>query len=88
MENNEVTITDYTGTATEITIPDKIGDMPVTAIGHYAFSHRSLTSIIIPKSVTSISSTAFYLCENLANITVDEKNPWFIIENGELYKKN
>lgn len=35
--DNTVTITRYNGSATEVTVPNKINDLPVTAIGDSAF---------------------------------------------------
>ena len=49
---------------------------------------QSLTSIQIPKSVTSITSP-FYGCSSLSSIIVDPKNPNFVSdEEGFLYSKN
>lgn len=61
-------------------IPD---DGSVTAICDFAFSNLStLTSISIPATVTSISSRAFYECENVTSITVDPNNPvYYSIDN-------
>ena len=60
----------YVGSATRVVLPKTINDngenIPVTTIGDYAFSNRSsLTSIIIPDSVITIESSAFYGCTNL-----------------------
>ena len=45
----------------------------VKEIGHYAFAHvRTLTSIIIPESVTSIGNYAFASCYGLTQITIHE----------------
>ncbi len=50
------TLTGYTGTATEIEIPDGI-----TAIGSRAFfQNKVITKITIPASVTSVGESAFY----------------------------
>ncbi|MBC1516519.1 MucBP domain-containing protein [Listeria immobilis] len=59
---NEATITDYTGTATDVTIPATVGDnneYAVTTIGNSAFKSKGLTSVTIPDSVTTIVDGAF-----------------------------
>lgn len=71
VSNGEVTITDYTGTATELEIPSEIVGCPVTVIGDTAFQNcESLISILIPDGVTDIGSRSFENCVNLANITI------------------
>ena len=70
ISNNEVTITDYTGSATDLIIPEEIEGYPVTSICNRAFLHcDSLENITIPDSVTSIGGSAFGYCENLMNVT-------------------
>ena len=64
-----VTITGYTGSGGNVTIPGTIDGKPVISIGNDAFSARwdsendsyvnQLTSVIIPNSVTSIGGYAF-----------------------------
>ena len=66
-------ITEYTGFATELTIPSTLGGYPVTAIGDDAFDYcRSLTSVTIPDSVTTIGDRAFYVCSSLTSIIIPD----------------
>ncbi|MBE6734038.1 MAG: hypothetical protein E7563_01680 [Ruminococcaceae bacterium] len=71
ISGGEVTITDYTGSATTCTIPSQIEGYPVTSIGVSAFNYcTSLTSVTIPSSVTSIGYNAFANCASLTSITI------------------
>ena len=58
-DNETVTITEYTGSNTEIIIPDKINGLLVTAIGDGAFYMDSLTSVRLPKYLKTIGNSAF-----------------------------
>lgn len=65
----------------EINIPETIEELPVTVIGAYAFNECNFVkSIFIPESIESIEACAFYKCENLENITIE--NPDCNIENS------
>jgi len=61
---NEVTIIDYTGSSTSVTIPATVSDSfgssyNVTSIENSAFLNNKLTSVIIPESITSIRGSVF-----------------------------
>jgi hypothetical protein len=59
-DEEEVTITAYLGSKTDIRIPPRIQNLPVTSIGAEAFRNcASITSVIIPVGVTSIRDAAF-----------------------------
>ena len=69
--NGTITITKYTGSGGDVTIPDTINGLPVTSIGDSAFSDcTSLTSITMPNSVTEIGDGAFVRCSGLTNVTI------------------
>jgi uncharacterized repeat protein (TIGR02543 family) len=65
-------ITGYNGSDTNITIPSSIDGHTVTSIGNNAFKDKSLTSVTIPDTVTSIGSFAFYNCLSLVNISIPD----------------
>ena len=69
-----VTITGYEGAlAGDVTIPSKIGDCTVTAIGNNAFDgNEKITSVTIPGTVKEIRQYAFRGCKNLKKITLQE----------------
>lgn len=59
--NGEVTITDYTGNTSSVSIPATIKGLPVTAIGDNAFRDcTSLSTITIPDSVIKVGREAFW----------------------------
>jgi hypothetical protein len=71
IDNDAITITGYTGSDSEIIIPDTIEGLPVVGIGDYAFfNYSSLTNVIIPGSVTSIGGGAFMYCYGLIGVTI------------------
>lgn len=76
----------YKGAKTEVVVPEKIGGIPVTAIGDYAFSpearyiqdeHReyrkAITEVVLPDSVTEIGEFAFFKCKSLTRIKLPER---------------
>ena len=58
-ESNSARITKYNGKNTEIKIPPRIGDHPVTEIGERVFMKKGLVNVAIPDSVVFIGNMAF-----------------------------
>jgi hypothetical protein len=72
-DEKSVTITAYLGSKTDIRIPPRIQNLPVTSIGVVAFRNcASITSVTIPNTVVSIEGHAFHTCTNLASITIPD----------------
>lgn len=57
--DGEVTITEYIGTSEHVLIPDTIDGLPVTALGHRAFYEKTVTTVVVPDSVTEIGDLCF-----------------------------
>ena len=88
--NEEAAITARSLATGDITIPDEIDGYPVTSIMHSAFINcEELTSITIPKTVTSIGNGVFSGTSNLSEIIVDSENPCYSNdEQGVLFNKD
>ena len=61
-------LTRYKGSATEVVIPSAIDGKTVTGLGTAFKGNTSVTSVVIPNSVTSIGSSAFSGCLSLNSI--------------------
>ncbi len=84
--DNTIIITGYKGDRTEVTVPEKIGNDIVAAIGEYAFSpdakrireeqrdlRKSITKITLPDTIENIGEFAFFKCKSLSHINIPEK---------------
>ena len=68
-------ISAYSGAGGVVTVPSQLGGYPVRKVGNgypsiLASNSNSVTSIIIPNSVTSIGDYAFYGCLSLNSVTI------------------
>ncbi len=89
IDNNEVTITEYVGTDTTLVIPSEIDGKPVTGIGPWPFPlNSSLTSIVIPDSLTNIRDGAFINCTSLTKFMVSGENGIYKTVDGALLSKD
>jgi len=90
VENNQATITGYTGAGGAVTIPSEVNGIPVVIVrgnqnGGISFfgnaaTAAAVTSVTIPNSVTSIGQYAFAYCSGLTSITIPNSvttiEPW------------
>ena len=71
--STNVSLDSYSGTATAILIPGNVisgvTTYTVISIKSYCFSHKSINSVQIPASVTSIGIGAFLNCANCTAVT-------------------
>ena len=74
--NGGAAIETWTSTAavpTDISIPETLGGVPVTQIKNNAFRDcSSLTSVVIPESITTIGEGAFRNCSSLTSVVIPE----------------
>ena len=71
VNGNTCTINRYNGGLSSVSIPEKLEEYTVTAIGEYAFSKNDkLTSVTIPKTVTTIGKGAFNECAKLTTVKI------------------
>lgn len=60
----------YNGKSSDVIIPSTYMGLPVTIIDANAFGDRSIESVVIPNSVTSIEMSAFGGCRSLTTVTI------------------
>ncbi len=70
IDNNQITITGYTGTKTDVQIPSEINGIAVKTIQANAFIAQDLTSVVIPSSVTSIGKNSFRSNKSLSQVVL------------------
>lgn len=69
-ELNGMVITEYVGTATEVTIPDTLDGKPVVMIDVGAFAGLDITGVVIPDSVITLDDRVFDYCTQLESVTI------------------
>ena len=88
LEDGTAEIRKYRGGEANLTIPDQLNGVKVTAIGNEAFwLCSSLTSVSIPDSVTTASANPFVCCTNLSDVKVSPDHPALAVIDGVLFSK-
>ncbi|MCH5155618.1 MAG: leucine-rich repeat protein [Clostridiales bacterium] len=64
------------------------GTCALTSIGAGAFNRTAISSIEIPKSVTSMGDNPFYYCSKLTSVTVEDGNSTFIAKDNVVYNSD
>ncbi len=78
--------TDFQG---EIVVPSEVDGITVTMIDEACFYETySLTSVVIPATVSEIGPNAFFGCRSIEEFIVEEGNPYFTTQDGVLYANN
>ncbi len=73
-DDDTVLLVDYSGSETNLVIPDTIDGKTVTGIGNSAFlSNTSIQSLKLNKSLETIEAYAFCACTSLTQITFGNK---------------
>lgn len=73
MEDGKTCATDrYLGIETEVTVPETLGGLTVTAIGEMTFKDCKVRKVTLPETIESIDRMAFFKCEMLEEIEIPE----------------
>ena len=84
--NGVVTITDYAGGSSEVNLGNIFPDATEIIIGAGAFYMSNVTSITIPKNVTSIGAYSFIECSNLQTVIFEERTTETLVLGTEVFK--
>ncbi len=71
-EGTAFSVSSYSGTDANVTVPNKYFGLPVIGIGNSAFYDKEIVEISLPASIQSIEANAFNWCDQLTSIYVEE----------------
>ncbi len=71
-----VTLNEYTGSDTEIVVPERIFFLPVTYLGPRCYENvkHTITSISLPDTMTIVGMSAFWECDKLESVHASNIN--------------
>lgn len=72
-DGGEVTITEYIGESEHVLIPPAIDGLPVTALADKAFYEKTVTTVVVPDSVTEIGDLCFSGDNYLVSLTLPDE---------------
>ena len=70
--NGEAWVLGYDGLNPRVQIAETYKNAPVTTIVDSAFANSTITSVVIPDSVTSIGNSAFHNCKSLLYVAIGD----------------
>lgn len=83
INGNNAIITDYTGKETgTLVVPDTLGGMPVTEIGHLGMVNCPAEYIKLPDTIEKIGVYAFERCRNLKELEYNTENEAYFGANA------
>ena len=79
ISDGQVTLTGFGGTEAVVVVPSSIQGFPVRVIDSETFANnQTITSIIIPQSVTTIRAYAVFNCRSLTTVVLEHTNAAYI----------
>src|SRR5699024_9355017 len=73
INDDEVEITGYNGSDTEVIIPDEIDGMKVTSSGYRAFLRSDIVEVVFPKYLKKTEPQEFRSSTNLKKVTHNQR---------------
>ena len=83
-ESGNITLTSYTGSKTDIIIPDTIGGIPVAELRGTFFECMDLKAVTITNDKIYIGEYTFYGCENLTVYCDEGSAAWKYCEENNI----
>ena len=87
-DDGTIGITEYSGSVTDLVIPDEIDGKKVTWLMSASFADNSdIKSVVIPGSITHVFANPFAACANLSSILVADPDSNYEVADGALFCK-